>query len=852
MPDVSKRLEKAEKYLQKGKMDHALQEYLQALQEDPGNDAVCQAAADICVSLNRNDEAAELLNDLFDRQAGINDVAKANITYKKLTKVTTPALERTLRYAQLIEKKDKRESLEAFRTAAAGLDAAGRKAEALTAYQRLVALDPTVEHFGRLGELSAERGDAAEAAIAFGKAGDLEREGGGDGLEWYRRALAHDGNNLHAAVSCARALLARGDAGSAAAILEPLVGGEQSTPELRETYARALLAGNRPLDAEPFAWELFERNAGQIEQITQVIGALLQGHEHERALALARKLDQHETRAGRRREFVALIKEVTDKNPPGLEFLEYLVELYNSANREHDYCRALLRLFDLYYAASNFLKAGDALDRAAEVDPYEPGHQKRVEMLRGKLDQNRFNALAARFTVVDSAENKPASGQAPAGDEPTLLEDFMLQAEIFLRYSMRSRALERLQRINKLFPGEEVKNEKLHKLYADAGFVPQYEPGSAPAAPAAAPVAPAPASAPARAAAAAADESAVDNFAKVTEITRNIYRQATVKGVLFAAVNDIGRHWNASRCVAALVSPGKPPTAALEYCAPGVKQGDVMDIVKLVMTVQGLALTKGVVAVAGARSAPELASIREHIANLGTETLLAIPLLDGEEPSGILILQQAEPRHWSSTDSVVLKTIADQMVLAANNARLRTLMKTLAVTDEKSGLLKRSSYLDVLLSEVRRSMQQNMPLTIMLAHFGKPSALVKEIGEPAVESMMQEVGQVVSSHVRQNDVAVRYDLTTIAVVLADTADKNAFFVVDKFRRLLASTVIPSTNRPVVLTAGIAEAYMQARFDPVDIVTELINRAEAALEIAKTEGGNRAHSLAAETESAAVA
>ena len=61
---------------------------------------------------------------------------------------------------------------------------------------------------------------------------------------------------------------------------------------------------------------------------------------------------------------------------------------------------------------------------------------------------------------------------------------------------------------------------------------------------------------------------------------------------------------------------------------------------------------------------------------------------------------------------MVLKTIAEQMVLAVSNVRLRTLMKTLAVTDEKSGLLKRPSYLDVLLSEVRRSLQQKTPMTL--------------------------------------------------------------------------------------------------------------------------------------------
>ena len=47
-----------------------------------------------------------------------------------------------------------------------------------------------------------------------------------------------------------------------------------------------------------------------------------------------------------------------------------------------------------------------------------------------------------------------------------------------------------------------------------------------------------------------------------------------------------------------------------------------------------------------------------------------------------------------------------------------------------------------------------------------------------------------------------------------------------------------------MTVGIAEAVLQPKFDAVDIVTEVINRVENALEVAKSEGGNKAHSLAA--------
>src|SRR5262249_30169495 len=170
--------------------------------------------------------------------------------------------------------------------------------------------------------------------------------------------------------------------------------------------------------------------------------------------------------------------------------------------------------------------------------------------------------------------------------------DFILQAEIYLQYGMRSKAMERLERISKLFPHEEDNNEKLRHLYISAGFTPAYQ--SKPAARAAGGAAGASHGADAGKGHAAPktdfEENAVDTFARVTEITRNISRQANVKSVLFTAVNEIGRHFNASRCVAGLCTLGKPPSAALEYCAPGIKQSDVMSIVKLIAQTQHLAV----------------------------------------------------------------------------------------------------------------------------------------------------------------------------------------------------------------------------------------------------------------------
>src|SRR5215469_14762858 len=857
MADISKRLDKAEKYLQRGRPEAAVEEYLSILEDDPKNEQVRQTAADLCLALGRNGEAGALLGYLFEQEVENGESAKGIVTYRKLAKISVPSPLQTYHYARLCEKKDHREALEAYETALAGFEKQRKAQQALAAARRIVELSPTMENLQRAGDKAAVLGDSKTAAACFVRLGQLkDDESPGSGFPWHDRAYNLDPMNLDAVLLFARGLFARNAVRECIDVLQPTVTVLESTPELRELYARALMAARRPAEAAPYVWELFESDPQQLEEIASLVGVFLDVGDPQGALDLARKIEDHEERHNRTREFLTAMYEVSEKRQPSKLFVEYLADLLNTANRELEYSHTLLKLFKVYYDARNYEQAGEALERAAELDPYDPGHAKRLDMLRGRIAAGMFNDIARRFSTAGGA-GKPAAAAPMAQassvvsslqeSEPTVLEDFILQAEIYLQYGMRSKAVERLERVSKMFPGEEQNNLKLRNLYISAGFTPRYPAGSA-AARSAAAAASIPGQPKGRMQTPSApstqyDENAVDNFARVTEITRNIYRQASVKSVLFAAVNEIGKHFNASRCVAGLCTVGKPPSAALEYCAPGIKQSDVMSIVKLIGLTQQLA-GNGPISFPNARNARGLEPARENINALGIESLLAVPLMDSGEQTGILILEQSAPRQWQKTDIVVLRTIAEQMVQAVSNARLRSLMKTLAVTDESSGLLKRSSYLDVLLSEVRRSMQQQTPLTVMLLHFGRAGALIKEIGEAQVENLMQQVSQILSSHIRQNDVAVRYDLTTIALLLSDTTEKNAFLVVDKMRKVLASTKIPGTDRNPPISVGIAEAVLQEKFDPADIVTEVINRVENALEVARSEGGNKAHSLAA--------
>jgi diguanylate cyclase (GGDEF)-like protein len=834
--EIAKRVERAEKFLQKGKPDAALEEYLAVLNEDRDNDSVRQMAADLSLSVGRTQEAVALLGDLFERQVGLGDATRASLTYKKLARYTNPSTEQKLRFGQILESSNKRMALDTYEAALQELAGKGSKPEQMNVLKRIVALEPALQNFTRLGEMAAQLGDGKGAAAAFLRVAELTEQTGANSASWYERAYQSDPSNLKVALSYGRSLVNQGEVGAAIFVLDPLMQTGNTSGELRETYARALLAAGRFNEAEPHVWALFEQNPTRVQQVASLIGAMIDAQLDADAVALARKLEQYQRRRGERRAFLALMQDIVARHRASPEILELLVELYNASNRETDYCQTLVRLFELYYKTSNFEKAGECLDRAAEVDPYEPGHQKRLEMLRGKIDEGRYKVIAARFTSVTKNAAEPAlTRSAESGAGAASLQDLMLQAEILVQYGMRSKALERLQHIQETFPQEEERNPELQRLYLAAGMTTQYPTVPAPA--------PQPPAIPVMASAAPSQAmSDVSQLTRLAEITRKLYRQASANEVLTTVAQEVGSMWKVTRCIAATRHPSQPPTAMEEYCASGVKPGEPEHLTRLVVAAHDMAIERGAFSVADAFNAADLQTLRETVSDLSFTSMLVVPLSEGTEHVGVLLLLQDVGRGWHANDVVVLKTIAEQAVQALNNAGLRRLVSNLSVTDEKSRLLSRASYLDLLLGEVRRAQEENSQISVLLMQFGDSDALVRQFGVEAVETTMQQIGRALASRIRQNDFAFRYEATTAAVILGDTGEAEAVQAVEKFRRVLEQQRVAGTETPVAFAAGLAESVMKPQYDPVDIVTEVINRAEMALEQACA-GGEPVRALA---------
>ena len=245
---------------------------------------------------------------------------------------------------------------------------------------------------------------------------------------------------------------------------------------------------------------------------------------------------------------------------------------------------------------------------------------------------------------------------------------------------MRDKALEKIEQLKTSFAAEVESDARVRQLFINAGL-----------------------EVPARREEPVEQTRTSDAMARAAEVSRLIARQSDPRQVLVTAVNQIGTRWQYSRCLAALATPGKPPSLVVEYCSPEVPKSERNAMVRLLALSQRLTATEPVFRAADVQLSEPLAPIRQELARLNVHSLVILALLSEDQPIGLFIVQQCGARRrWSPDDVALLRSLVDQVALAVHGARLRSLVSTLGVSEEKTGLLKRSSYIDAVIAELER------------------------------------------------------------------------------------------------------------------------------------------------------
>ncbi|HVO57670.1 MAG TPA: diguanylate cyclase [Dongiaceae bacterium] len=850
--DVNKLLERAKKFLEKNRIEDAIDAYLAVLEEAPGQAEATQALGDLYARIEQPDRAAVYYGMFFDLLVDPKDETKALALYNRFLKnsPTGQPPERIARYAFLQQKQNRtEEASEQYGKAAELFTAAGREEDALFCWERIAQLEPdNLARQVKLAEVAERNNRGALAARALLRAGQLANASGAtdESVSYLARAYGLAPNERSVALLYAAARLRKGDAGEAVQLLEPFIATE-SDPVFLETFSEALMRAGQLDRARDFLEKLLkEKNAG-LPRLLQLADFYADAKQDGKAVEVLGTVKKKLFAEKRHNEFVAQLDDLAGRHLESCEILEYWAALYNELNRESKYFEITIRLFDAYLARGEVRKACDALERLVDIDAYDYRNQERLEKLRGKADDGFVKRVGARLarsgTSLGSSEAPPAVGgrggpqqSAPVSEEGRkmqALEDLIVQTEIFLQYSLQNKALDRLQKIAEMFPGEEARNTRLKNLYQAANWWPQ---GTS-AAETDEPVSEAKAYTPEPVQAAPAKTGAYSaetlrDLSKISEINQKIFRQQTPRAMLNTAVNEIGEYMRVSRALAVIGAPGRPPDLAAEFCAPNVKPAPGAQVVFLLAQAEKAEPDE----LGGLQVTNTPGSV---LSDLGLHSALGVKITDREtqQPAGMLIVGQNEPRKWKPNETYFLQAIGDQMLMSVSHTRLRSLVRRMGVSDERSGLLSRSSYQSCLLTEADRARTQGTPLSLAILQIDRGGDLLRAQGESPMERFLEQLGRSLQPIVRQNDVAVKYTSWSLAFILPDTALAGAQNLADKLRRAATGIRPPWDSTAITLSAGIVEAVAKPDYESEDIVTDLMNRAEFSVEEARKKGGD---------------
>ena len=838
--DVNKQLDRAKRYLERNKVQDAIAAYQSVLTELPSQMEALQSLGDIYTRLGETDRAATYYALVFDHLFESREENKALALYTRALRNVRQPPERMARYALLLQRQNRaEEAIEQYLLASELFLARSKEEPALECIERVSQLDPdNADRQCAVGQLAERLNRTAVAARAYLRAGQLI-EASGDGessLELFGKAYQLVPNERSPALLYGQALLRQGDAARAAEVLEPFSSGELD-PATLLTLGEALMK-NGALDR---ARALFERLPGERSTTTlklfELAGCYLSAKQDDQGVALLRRIQKSDGRGAAENDFSAQLDALVEPLSHSIALAEFWAAAYAELNRETKYFDSLARLFDMYLEAGNLRGAGDVLEKLVDIDPYDSRNLQRLERLDGRADAAFLGAHARAALpgghprpgaprrlqrTVRALPRKPCTDRGPQS-----LEDLIVQAEIFIQYSLQAKAIQRLQKIVELFPGEQERNERVRNLCQLANWWPAGSNAQPPRA-----AAPAPANPLAVGSAAGDSANTMRDLARISEISQSLFRLASPRAILSAAIKEMGNYLHATRCLAVIGPVGKPPQMASEFCSPDLEPTPGALLVRLLSHLERAAPD-------GLGGLPLEAAAAPVLRELGLETALGVVLTDPESQTqaGMVIAGHAAPHTWRPHETYFLQAVGDQMLLGFNHSRMRNLSRTLGAADEKTGLLARSSYQDCLLSETQRAKSKGTALSLTLLQMDRGPELLRQHGEGQLDSHMEQLARALAPAVRQSDLAVKYTSWTIAFILPDTALAGAQIMVEKLREIGARVRPSWDTAPVTLSASVVEAVARPDFDAEDIVTELINRAESGLEQASQRGGN---------------
>ncbi|MDV6376349.1 sensor domain-containing diguanylate cyclase [Deinococcus arenicola] len=221
---------------------------------------------------------------------------------------------------------------------------------------------------------------------------------------------------------------------------------------------------------------------------------------------------------------------------------------------------------------------------------------------------------------------------------------------------------------------------------------------------------------------------------------------------------------------------------------------------------------------------------------------LCVPLLAQSETVGLFHLVSEEGRPFLEHTQHLAQMVAETVALAFMNLRLRETLRQQSIRDPLTGLFNRRYLEETFERELRRATRHNDQIGIIMLDVDHFKRFNDAYGHEAGDVLLQELGSVLRTCIRGEDVACRYGGEEFALLLPGADLEQTLNRAEAVRNAVELMQVTSRGQhlgSVTLSLGVA-AFPQHAGN----LNDLLRAADLALYQAKQEGRNRSLAAAA--------
>ena len=187
--------------------------------------------------------------------------------------------------------------------------------------------------------------------------------------------------------------------------------------------------------------------------------------------------------------------------------------------------------------------------------------------------------------------------------------------------------------------------------------------------------------------------------------------------------------------------------------------------------------------------------------------------------------------------------------LSKQNQQLRVK----AETDGLTGLANRARFDQFVAEQFHVAEEQGRPLSLLLLDLDKFKSINDKHGHPAGDHVLRQIGKLLATAARAQDLACRFGGEELVLVLPGTARATAAAIAESIRRAICAKPINVESGPLSVSASIGVATYE-RGSPLKLPAHLLKAADLAVYAAKHAGRNcvRVFTMAAPKAAAAAA